>query len=105
MKFQVRSIYLGDKAVTDVVLTSTDEASLRSMLSEQRQTILSVREIKEKQRISDLFKAKKKESYPLFCRELRTLTQAGMSVVEAVDRKSTRLNSSHRNTSRMPSSA
>ena len=85
MKFQVRSIYLGDKAVTDVVLTSTDEASLRSMLSEQRQTILSVREIKEKQCISDLFKAKKKESYPLFCRELRTLTQAGMSVVEAVD--------------------
>jgi general secretion pathway protein F len=57
------------------------------LLSEGK-TVLSVRELpnaSNKAGLFSFFKTKKRESYPLFCRELRTLTQAGMSVVEAVD--------------------
>ncbi len=88
MQFRVRSIYLGDKVVNDFVMEASDEASLRNQLVSQGQTILSVRELGHQKSSIGLFKYfkhEKRESYPLFCRELRTLTQAGMSVVEAVD--------------------
>ena len=95
MQFQVRSIYLGDQIVNDFVLEASDEASLRAQLVLQGQTILSVRELgrlKSSFGLFSYFKQKKRESYPLFCRELRTLTQAGMSVVEAVDTLAAREN-------------
>lgn len=88
MQFQVRSIYLGDSTVNDLVMEAGDEASLRAKLLSEGKTVLSVRELPNASNtvgLFSLFKTKKRESYPLFCRELRTLTQAGMSVVEAVD--------------------
>lgn len=88
MQFQVRSIYLGDSTVNDLVMEAGDETSLRAKLISEGKTVLSVRELPNASNTAgllSLFKTKKRESYPLFCRELRTLTQAGMSVVEAVD--------------------
>lgn len=88
MKFRVRSLYLGEKTVNDFVMESIDEVSLRVQLFAEGQTVLSIRSLAKVESTSGLFgffKTKKRESYPLFCRELRTLTQAGMSVVEAVD--------------------
>jgi general secretion pathway protein F len=95
MQFQVRSIYLGDKTVNDFVMEASDETSLRTQLVSKGQTILSVLEIGKVSSSSGFFgflKGKKQESFPLFCRELRTLTQAGMSVVEAVDTLAAREN-------------
>ncbi len=88
MQFQVRSIYLGDRTVNDLMMEASDETSLRAKLLSEGKTVLSVRELpnaSNKAGLFSFFKTKKRESYPLFCRELRTLTQAGMSVVEAVD--------------------
>lgn len=88
MQFQVRSIYLGDSTVNDLMMEAGDETSLRAKLLSEGKTVLSIRELPNASNTAglfSLFKTKKRESYPLFCRELRTLTQAGMSVVEAVD--------------------
>lgn len=88
MQFQVRSIYLGDSTVNERVLEANDDASLRGLLMAEGQTVLSVRALSKPSGSSgwlSFFKSQKRESYPVFCRELRTLTQAGMSVVEAVD--------------------
>lgn len=88
MQFQVRSIYLGDSTVNELMMEAGDETSLRAKLLSEGKTVLSIRELPNASNTAglfSLFKTKKRESYPLFCRELRTLTQAGMSVVEAVD--------------------
>jgi general secretion pathway protein F len=88
MQFRVRSIYLGDNAVNDCVMEASDEATLRAQLVGEGQTILSLYSLVSSNSSSgwlSFFKPQKLESFPVFCRELRTLTQAGMSVVEAVD--------------------
>lgn len=95
MRFQVRSIYLGNSTVNDRVLEANDDASLRDLLMAEGQTVLSVRALTKSSSIAgwlSFFKSQKRESYPVFCRELRTLTQAGMSVVEAVDTLAAREN-------------
>ncbi len=88
MQFQVRSIFLGENTVNERVMEAKDDASLRGLLLAEGQTVLSLRELTKTSANLGFFgflKSRKRESYPLFCRELRTLTQAGMSVVEAVD--------------------
>jgi general secretion pathway protein F len=88
MQFQVRSILLGDTAVNQQLLEASDEESLRAQLIAQGKTVLSLRKVGG---LSSFFQSfnfkssKKNHSFPLFCREIRTLTQAGMTVVEAVD--------------------
>lgn len=82
MQYQVRSLRMGDAAVNEQLLDAVDEAEVRSLLLSQGQTVLSVR---PKTRRAFAGKTTQRGSFPVFCREVRTLIQAGMTVVEAVD--------------------
>lgn len=91
--YRVRYLRVGDTVVKDEVINAGNEPSLRAALLTQGQTILSLRPVGSSWRTS-LSKlatlAPKSANYPLFCREIRTLIQAGMTVVEAVDTLSAR---------------
>jgi general secretion pathway protein F len=91
--YRVRYVRIGDPVVKDEVIKAGSEPSLRAALLNQGQTILSLRPVGDSWRAS-LSKlvtlAPKSANYPLFCREIRTLIQAGMTVVEAVDTLSAR---------------
>lgn len=91
--FQVRSLRLGDSTVTDALISAPDEATLRAQLKASGQTILSVRASASAQTLKTRLLgglAPKRYPFALFCREVRTLIQAGMTVVEAVETLSAR---------------
>lgn len=87
MQYQVRSVGRGEASVTQQVLEAADEAALRQRLLDAGQTVLSLRPVAPRwtrpQRAA-------RNRYPVFCREVRTLIQAGMTIVEAVDTLSAR---------------
>jgi general secretion pathway protein F len=87
MQYHVRSLRLGDAAVNEQLLEAADEASLRTSLQTQGQTVLSVRAAS---RPWSLKLPLAGNPFPMFCREIRTLIHAGMTVVEAVDTLSAR---------------
>ncbi|OOG37823.1 type II secretion system F family protein [Polaromonas sp. A23] len=87
MQYRVRSLQLGDLSVSEQVLESDDESALRASLQTQGRTVLSIR------KVSTLWPLKRsvaRNRFPLFCREVRTLIHAGMTIVEAVDTLSAR---------------
>lgn len=91
--FRVRSLRLGDAAVRDEVLVAVDEAALRTALQARGLTVLSVHALAPSW--SPPWKSRPglmpgRQAYPLFCREVRTLLSAGMTVVEAVETLSAR---------------
>jgi general secretion pathway protein F len=88
MQFHVRSVHPGDHRVHAQVLEASDEASLRSLLHAQGRVVLGVRASRQRWTLRRPPSAR--SQYPLFCREIRTLIQAGMTVVEAVDTLSAR---------------
>lgn len=90
MQYRVRSLRLGDSAVTEQLLTAADEASLRASLQAQGQTVLSVRPASKASAFRQLSFKRAADPFPLFCREVRTLLHAGMTVVEAVETLSAR---------------
>ncbi|RFO98334.1 hypothetical protein DIC66_00045 [Rhodoferax lacus] len=86
--FRVRYLRMGDAVVRDEVLRGTDEAALRARLQQAGQIVLLVQP--QRTVASGLWPLWRKpgirrEAYALFCREVRTLLRAGMTVVEAVD--------------------
>ena len=94
--YRVRYLRVGDAAVSDELITAADERTLRAELQARGQTVLSVQAPSNPwgwatgwlapstgQRLS-------RQAFPLFCREVRTLIQAGMTVVEAVETLSAR---------------
>lgn len=88
--FNVRCMRLGDATVSEQAVTAPSEAVLRQTLAGQGLTVLSVKPVKAK---GSRFKAAggtTRGRYALFCREVSTLIQAGMTVVEAVDTLSAR---------------
>jgi general secretion pathway protein F len=92
-RYRVRYLRVGDSVVNDELVAASDEPTLRASLLARGQTVLSVHAPFDLWRASigkfaNL--APKRHSYPLFCRELKTLTQAGMTVVEAVETLSAR---------------
>lgn len=95
-QFLVRHLRLGDSAVTQSTLTATSEQALRLQLEAQKQTVLSVQRLRPQTslfhglRTLGLGSQKPTPSFALFCRELRTLIQAGMTIVEAADTLSAR---------------
>jgi general secretion pathway protein F len=92
-QFRVRYVKIGDAAVRDELLQGSDEVSLRAHLEQSGQTVLSVRLQKDSAPMTWPWGRKSvlsRESYGLFCREVRTLLRAGMTVVEAVDTLSAR---------------
>lgn len=87
MQYHVRSLRLGDPAVNEQLLEAASEPALRTSLQAQGQTVLSVRAASKPWawRFSLA-----RTPFPMFCREIRTLIHAGMTVVEAVDTLSAR---------------
>jgi general secretion pathway protein F len=85
--FHVRSVRLGDAAVSEQTLQATSETALRQTLAGQGLTVLSVKAAKARDSNAA---AGGRGRYALFCREVGTLIQAGMTVVEAVDTLSAR---------------
>jgi general secretion pathway protein F len=87
MQYLVRYLRVGDTQVREQLMESPDELSLRASLQAQGQTVLSVRSK------SNGWLPQRRPSaarYPQFCREIRTLILAGMTVVEAVETISAR---------------
>lgn len=86
--FAVRYLRLGDVRVSEERLQAETEAGLRQQLAAQGFTVLSVRGT-----TAPPFSRSRKPQrgrFALFCREVSTLIQAGMTVVEAVDTLSAR---------------
>jgi general secretion pathway protein F len=86
--YQVRHLRLGDASVTTEVVNATDENSLRSTLSAQGRTILSIQPVRPTISWRALLMQRGSTATPsfaLFCREVRTLIEAGMTVVEATE--------------------
>lgn len=92
--YLVRIVQAGSNAVTESTLLASDEASLRQLLLSQGHVPLEIRPGRRTSKSvlanGRLFKRAKPPAYALFCRELRTLVDAGMTVVEAVDTLSAR---------------
>lgn len=87
MQFLVRSIITGQTAVQQQQFSGADESALRSQLQASGHTVLSVQPVKA---APWAFKKRYRHQFPLFCKEVRTLIRAGMTVVEAVDTLSQR---------------
>lgn len=87
LTFNVRCVRLGDPAVSEQVLEASSEAALRQSLAGQGLTVLSVKTVR---RLAHTSTSESRGRYALFCREVSTLIQAGMTVVEAVDTLSAR---------------
>jgi len=87
MQFKVRSVGRGESSVRQQRLEAQDEAALRQDLAGAGQTVLSVRAVAKPWTLPQ---RAARNRYPVFCREVRTLIQAGMTIVEAVDTLSAR---------------
>jgi general secretion pathway protein F len=88
--FNVRCMRLGDATVSEQAVTAPSEAALRQTLAGQGLTVLSVKATKTKGQRATAGGGAARGRYALFCREVNTLIQAGMTVVEAVDTLSAR---------------
>ena len=87
-QFKVRHLQLGDTQVTEEVLTSQDAATLTSELVQRGRTVLHVEKLRAPPSWSFLGIGKSRTdspSFSLFCREVSTLIQAGMTIVEATE--------------------
>lgn len=78
MDFMVRYLPAGAKMVEEKTMTSSSEQELRQMLHAQACAVLAVRRISPRG-------AAAKFDVAWWCRELRTLIMAGMTVVEAIE--------------------
>lgn len=92
-QYRVRHLRLGDSVVREELVTCASETTLRADLLARGQTVLSVQPVAQAWSFGLPWLARfarASHNYPLFCRELRTLIQAGMTVVEAVETLSAR---------------
>lgn len=94
--FKVRLLQGGSGTVAEEVLEAVSAADLRRALLSEGRTPLSIRPASS---FRWPWRRQAQSSFALFCRELRTLVQAGMTVVEAVDTLSAKERSSGRTTS------
>jgi general secretion pathway protein F len=86
--FRVRYVRLGDSKVHNEVMHGPDEEALRSQLRSEGLTVLSLKPQNNAHRWHFPVKHRREISsnaYVLFCKEVKTLLHAGMTVVEAVD--------------------
>jgi general secretion pathway protein F len=86
--FVVRYMRLGEAQVHEECVQAATPADVRQRLVGQGYTVLSVREARRG--LAWRARASQRGRYALFCREVSTLIQAGMTVVEAVDTLSAR---------------
>lgn len=88
--FKARYLRLGDPQVTEELLQAASEAALRQTLAAQGFTVLGVSALAGSASPPSIRKGAQRGRFALFCREVSTLIQAGMTVVEAVDTLSAR---------------
>lgn len=84
MRFQVRCVAPDDAAVREQIMEAADSASLRAELQANGLVVLGIRPART-ERSWRLIGSRHRTDYALFCREVRTLIKAGMTIVEAVD--------------------
>jgi general secretion pathway protein F len=82
MQFVVRSVRSGEASVLQQQVHAVDGPSLRAQLQAAGHTVLSIDTLSAR---GPWFKKRARQQFPLFCKEVRTLIRAGMTVVEAVD--------------------
>lgn len=82
MKYKVRHVSAGDAAVREDEMEAVNEVLLRAQLQRSGAVVLGIVQIRVAARQPD---APRRADYAVFCREVRTLVRAGMSIVEAVD--------------------
>ena len=85
MRYQVRCIDGESGAVREQLLDADSEQVLRDLLRGQGATLLSFRRVRSKSTGPSKAARQARRQFPIFCREVRTLIMAGMTVVEAVD--------------------
>jgi general secretion pathway protein F len=90
MQYRVRTFAPGEPSARDEVIEAADVAALRASLQGQGRMVLDAKPVSSGWR----FKRQERGRFALFCRELRTLVRAGMTVVEAVETLSARERSS-----------
>lgn len=95
-QFKVRLLNSGSGAVAEETLEALSAAELRRSLLLEGRTPLSIRPVST---LRWPWRRQAPPSFALFCRELRTLIQAGMTVVEAVDTLSAKERQSGRTSS------
>ncbi|MCD2345012.1 type II secretion system F family protein [Ideonella azotifigens] len=83
MDFEARLFDPASRAVELRRLQADDEPAARALLSATGHTVLELRTLRGRRQAAA--GGKRKEDLALWCRELRALLQAGMSVVEALD--------------------
>jgi general secretion pathway protein F len=88
MDYLVRCVSPQDTVVRHEVLQADDEQALRGALAARGVVVLDVRPARRRRPAAS--RARSRGDYGLFCREVRTLIRAGMTVVEAVDTLSAR---------------
>lgn len=81
MQYTVRCVSPQEMVVREQLLQAIDERALRDSLTAQGVVVLDVQPSKS----AAVEPAHDRAAYSLFCREVRTLIRAGMTVVEAVD--------------------
>ena len=82
-QFQVRFVEIGGAAVQQQVMQADSEAELRRGLEARGVVTLDVASLRAEAPAGG--RRWRAREYPTFCREIRTLVQAGMTIVEAVD--------------------
>ncbi|MFC7205936.1 type II secretion system F family protein [Comamonas endophytica] len=83
--FAVRYLSLGDDRVSEERLVAESQACLRQRLMAQGCAVLSMRDVGSPALAHPRPRKAQRGRYAIFCREVRMLIQAGMTVVEAVD--------------------
>jgi general secretion pathway protein F len=71
--------------VHEQLLAAENEQALRDHLRDRGRTLLSARRARFKARSRTTTARQRGRQYPIFCREIRTLITAGMTIVEAVE--------------------
>lgn len=82
-QFQVRFVEVGAAAAQQALMVAESEPALRQALAARGLVILQIKPQRARAAASN--RRSRLREYPLFCREIRTLILAGMTVVEAVD--------------------
>lgn len=86
MQYSVRTMRLGEPDVHEDLVEADSAAAAQALVAEDGRVVLSVR-----RRLAwRPPQGRERNRFPLFCREVRTLIRAGMTVVEAVDTLSAR---------------
>lgn len=96
VSFRVRTLRPGEGAVHEAIVQAADSHVLARELKQQGLVVLSVQAVRPgwgqqaKEVLTQRLQRRQSQSYPLFCREIRTLILAGMTIVEAVETLSAR---------------